>query len=91
MLINRIETGGKQTVMTKGRVDNRDVWGFKEENHSTSSSSLLYCKTKHHLRLSNVEHHNIDTHHMRLVLIPSQIADDDSLIHKNKKYANILH
>ncbi len=91
MLINRIETGGKQTVMTKGRVDNRDVWGFKEENHSTSSSSLLYCKTKHHLRLSNVEHHNIDTHHMRLVLIPSQIADDDSLIHKNKEYANILH
>ena len=92
MLINRIETGGKQTVMTKGRVDNRDVyWGFKEENHSTSSSSLLYCKTKHHLRLSNVEHHNIDTHHMRLILIPSQIADDDSLIHKNKEYANILH
>ena len=92
MLINRIETGGKQTVMTKGRVDNRDVcWGCKEENHSTSSSSLLYCKTKHHLRLSNVEHHNIDTHHMRLVLIPSQIADDDSLIHKNKEYANILH
>ena len=78
-------------MMTKGRVDNRDVWGFKEENHSTSSSSLLYCKTKHHLRLSNVEHHNIDTHHMRLVLIPSQIADDDSLIHKNKEYANILH
>ena len=78
-------------LMTKGRVDNRDVWGFKEENHSTSSSSLLYCKTKHHLRLSNVEHHNIDTHHMRLVLIPSQIADDDSLIHKNKEYANILH
>ena len=92
MLINRIETGGKQTVMTKGRVDNRDVcWGSKEENHYTSSSSLLYCKTKHHLRLSNVEHHNIDTHHMRLVLIPSQIADDDSLIHKNKEYANILH
>ena len=85
------ETGGKRTVMTKGRVDNRDVWWFKEENHSTSSSSLLYCKTKHHLRLSNVEHHNIDTHHMRLVLIPSQIADDDSLIHKNKEYANILH
>ena len=78
-------------MMTKGRVDNRDVWGSKEENHSTSSSSLLYCKTKHHLRLSNVEHHNIDTHHMRLVLIPSQIADDDSLIHKNKEYANILH
>ena len=78
-------------MMTKGRVDNRDVWGSKEENHSTSSSSLLYCKTKHHLRLSNVEHHNIDTHHMRLVLIPSQIADDDSLINKNKEYANILH
>ena len=92
MLINRIETGGKQTVMTKGRVDNRDVcWGSKEENHSTSSSSLLYCKTKHHLRLAILEHHNIDTHHMRLVLIPSQIADDDSLIHKNKEYANILH
>ena len=91
MLKNMIETGGKQTVMTNGRVDNRDVWGFKEENHSTSSSSLLYCKTKHHLRLSIVEHHNIDTHHMRLVLIPSQIADDDSLIHKNKEYANILH
>ena len=77
--------------MTKGRVDNRDVWGFKEENHSTSSSSLLYCKTKHQSRLGIVEHLNIDTHHMRLVLIPSQIADDDSLIHKNKKYANILH
>ena len=77
--------------MTKGRVDNRDVWGFKEENHSTSSSSLLYCKTKHHLRLSNVENHNIDTHHMRLILIPSQVADDDSLTHKNKEYANILH
>ena len=78
-------------MMTKGRVDNRDVWGFKEENHSTSSSSLLYCKTKHHLRLSIKEHPNIDTHHMCLVLIPSQIADDDSLIHKNKEYANILH
>ena len=78
-------------MMTKGRVDNRDVWGFKEENHSTSLSSLLYCKTKHQLRLSIVEHHNIDTHHMRLILIPSQIADDDSLIHKNKEYANILH
>ena len=78
-------------MMNKGRVDNRDVWGSKEENHSTSSSSLLYCKTKHHLRLSNVEHHNIDTHHMRLILIPSQVADDDSLIHKNKEYANILH
>ena len=92
MLINRIETGGKQTVMTKGRVDNRDVcWGSKEENHSTSSSSLLYCKTKHHLRLGILEHPNIDTHHMRLVLIPSQITDDDSLIHKNKEYANILH
>ena len=77
--------------MTKGRVDNRDVWGFKEENHSTSSSSLLYCKTKHHLRLAILEHHNIDTHHMCLVLIPSQIADDDSLIHKNEKYTNILH
>ena len=92
VVINNRKTGGKQTVMTKGRVDNRDVcWGSKEENQSTSSSSLLYCKTKHHLRFSNVEHHNIDTHHMRLVLIPSQIADDDSLIHKNKEYANILH
>ena len=50
-------------LMTKGRVDNRDVWGFKEENHSTSSSSLLYCKTKHHLRLSIIENPNIDTHH----------------------------
>ena len=79
-------------MMTKGRVDNRDVrWGFKEENHSTSSSSLLYCKTKNYLRLSIMEYHNIDTHHMRLVLIPSQITDDDSLIHKNKEYANILH
>ena len=78
-------------MMNKGRVDNRDVWGSKEENHSTSSSSLLYCKTKHHLRLSIIERPNIDTHHMRLVLIPSQIADDDSLIHKNKEYANILH
>ena len=77
--------------MTKGRVDNRDVWGFKEENHSTSSSSLLYCKTKHHLRLGILECLNIDTHHMRLVLIPSQVADDNSLIHKNKEYANILH
>ena len=86
---NKRETDGY--MMTKGRVDNRDVWGFKEENHSTSSSSLLYCKTKHHLRLSIVEHHNIDTHHMRLVLIPSQVADDNSLIHKNKEYANILH
>ena len=64
MLINRIGTGGKQTVMTKGRVDNRDVcWGSKEENHSTSSSSLLYCKTKHHLRLGILEYPNIDTHH----------------------------
>ena len=70
MLINRIETGGKQTVMTKGRVDNRDVcWGSKEENHSTSSSSLLYCKTKHHLRLSIIEHPNIDTHHKDFILI----------------------
>ena len=77
--------------MTKGRVDNRDIWGVKEANHSTSLSSLIYCKTKHHLRLSIKEHPNIDTHHMRLVLIPSQIADDDSLIHKNKEYANILH
>ena len=50
-------------MMTKGRVDNRDVWGFKEENHSTSSSSLLYCKTKHHSRLSIMEHPNIDTQH----------------------------
>ena len=83
---------GSVSMMTKGRVDNRDVyWGFKEENHSTLSSSLLYCKTKHHLTLSIIEHPNIDTHHMRLVLIPSQIADDDSLIHKNKEYANILH
>ena len=88
--INETDNKGVH-LMTKGRVDNRDVWGFKEENHSTSSSSLLYCKTKHHLRLSNVEHHNIDTHHIRLILIPSQIADDDSLIHKNKEYANILH
>ena len=55
--------------MTKGRVDNRDVWGFKEENHSTSSSSLLYCKTKHHLRLSIIEHPNIDTHHKDFRLI----------------------
>ena len=77
--------------MTKGRVDNRDVWGFKEENHSTSSSSLLYCKTKNHLRLSIIERPNIDNHHMRLVLIPSQVADDNFLIHKNKEYANILH
>ena len=70
MLINRIETGGKQTVMTKGRVDNRDVcWGSKEENHSTSSSSLLYCKTKHHLRLGILEHLNIDTHHKDFRLI----------------------
>ena len=70
MLINRIGTGGKQTVMTKGRVDNRDVcWGSKEENHSTSSSSLLYCKTKHHLRLSIIEYHNIDTHHKDFRLI----------------------
>ena len=92
MLINRVETGGKQTVMTKGRVDNRDVsWGLKEENHSTSSSSLLYCKTKHHLRLAILDQPNIDTHHMRLISIPSQIADDNSLIHKNKEYANILH
>ncbi len=78
-------------MMTKGRVDNRDVWGVKEENHSTSSSSLLYSKTKHLLRLSIVEQPNIDTHHMRLILIPSQVADDNSLIHKNKEYANILH
>ena len=70
MLINRIETGGKQTVMTKGRVDNRDVcWGSKEENHSTSSSSLLYCKTKHHLRLGILGHPNIDTHHKDFRLI----------------------
>ena len=55
--------------MTKGRVDNRDVWGFKEENHSTSSSSLLYCKTKHHLTLSILEHPNIDTHHKDFRLI----------------------
>ena len=81
----------KYQMMTKGRVDNRDVWGSKEENHSTSSSSLLYCKTKHHLRLGILERPNIDTHHMRLVLIPSQVADDDSLINKNKEYANILH
>jgi|9_EtaG_2_1085328.scaffolds.fasta_scaffold18647_2 hypothetical protein len=57
------ETGVKQTVMTKGRVDNRDVWGFKEENHSTSSSSLLYCKTKHRLKIGIIERLNIDTHH----------------------------
>ena len=70
MLINRIGTGGKQTVMTKGRVDNRDVcWGSKEENHSTSSSSLLYCKTKHHIILSILEHPNIDTHHKDFRLI----------------------
>ena len=70
MLKNMIETGGKQTVMTKGRVDNRDVcWGSKEENHSTSSSSLLYCKTKVHLRLSIIEHPNIDTHHKDFRLI----------------------
>ena len=70
MLKNMIETGGKQTVMTKGRVDNRDVcWGSKEENHSTSSSSLLYCKTKHQLILSILEHLNIDTHHKDFRLI----------------------
>ena len=63
------ETGGKRTVMTKGRVDNRDVWGFKEENHSTSSSSLLYCKTKHHFRLSIIERPNIDSHHKDFRLI----------------------
>ena len=56
-------------LMTKGRVDNRGVWGFKEENHSTSSSSLLYCKTKHHLRLGILEHPNIDTHHKDFRLI----------------------
>ena len=56
-------------LMTKGRVDNRDVWGSKEENHSTSSSSLLYCKTKHHLRLGILEHPNIDTHHKDFRLI----------------------
>ena len=79
-------------MMTKGRADNRDVcWGSEEENHSTSSSSFLYCKTKHHLRLGMLERPNIDTHDMRLVPIPSQVADDDSLINKNKEYANILH
>ena len=57
-------------MMTKGRVDNRDVcWVSKEENHSTSSSSLLYCKTKHHLRLGILEHSNIDTHHKDFRLI----------------------
>ena len=70
MLINRIGTGGKQTVITKGRVDNRDVcWGSKEENHSTSSSSLLYCKTKHHLSLGIIDKNKIDANYKDLKLV----------------------
>ena len=64
MLLSKAGTSGKQTVMTKGGVENRDVcWGPKEENHFTSSSSLVYCKTNFILILSIVEHLNINNHH----------------------------
>ena len=67
--------------MTKGRVDSRDICcGFKEDNHSTLSSSLLYCKTKHRLRLVKIKQYNIDTHHIRLIFVPTKISDDGSLV-----------
>ena len=57
-------------MMTKGKVDNRDVcWGSKEENHSTSSSSLLYRNIKITLILSIIEHPNINAHHNNFRLI----------------------
>ena len=61
-----------------GRVDNTEV---SEVYLSTlPNQSLLYCKTKHHVRLSIMRDINIDTHHIKLIFIPSQIANDYSLV-----------